>query len=117
MNKNHFKILLLIFCITLFISCYKESCDCFKDSGCRIITIKLLSNDSLITRRFCSQTRFYSDSAAIDSANAFLACYKSSSTVITNTDSVYMYDYINNVKPGETQNYNKNGYDCFFRGK
>ena len=111
MNKKLFSIFITILGLMLYSSCTEE-CSCMKSSGCRIVTIKLTSNDSLITRKFCSKANYYTDTIVPDSTRNFLARYQSTSTVIVNKDSLYNTDIRPHVPSADVEDFVKNGYLC-----
>ena len=110
--KNKILKYFAIILIAVLISSCGCSCHCDRNLGCRVITIKLTSNDSLIFRKYCSQTNYYTDKIVKDSINAFFSKYQSISTIIINKDSIYKYENVSNVKCDERVNYENKGYGC-----
>jgi hypothetical protein len=113
MNKKINQILLILFIPILTLQLFGCNCECIcsKDIGCKTLSIKLHSNDSLITRKFCSNTHYYTDKSLEDSVTTFLSSY-ASSTLVISKDSILQKDQIPNLECDEIDKYEKSGYSC-----
>jgi hypothetical protein len=109
--KNILLLIIIISFMTIYISC-GCSCNCTKYTECRIITIKLNSNDSLVHKEFCGNSTYSSMNAFNDSIEAFFSKYQSISTIIVNRDSQHIINEAQNASCKEAENYGKNGYEC-----
>ena len=89
------------------------SCNCSKEMGCKIITVKSnLNNRILLTKRICSLTNFALEVAISDSVNAISKRYQTDSTSVFVIDSVYSKESKLNLKCNETSFYEKNNFYC-----
>ena len=88
-------------------------CNCQKDLGCKILTAKQNTNDSIIsTKIFCSQTNFATDSVLEDSVEIFYSQYQTDSTTVTYKDSIYLYQPRAKVDCDESDDLTKEGFNC-----
>jgi len=94
MSKLSF-ILLIIISVLFLILLYSCGCDCHceRNLGCKILTVKENSKDSVIlTKIYCSQINFDTDTVLRDSVSKFFQLYKTDSTSVTSRDSIYKYE-------------------------
>ena len=117
MNRRLPAIIILAAILLTFYSCECD-CECSKDLGCAILTVKKVSGMTLIntvitTRTFCSQSDYYTDQALRDSVLAFQRRHNTDSSRVEVKDSIYQqYERIENVKCGGTDQYLSQGYGC-----
>ena len=98
----------------LFSSCYGD-CYCDKRLGCAILTVQKYRganvNTVIVTKTFCSQGNYYTDSTLRDSVNAFQNRYTTDSTLVNVKDSIYkQFDQVR-VRGG-MKRYTDSGYSC-----
>ena len=110
--KKFLLVISIFFGSILFHSC-GCSCTCEKNSGCRVIVVRLLSNDSIIKRTFCSQVDLYTDTVVQNSVEAFFTEYQSISEILTNKDSVYKSETVQNLTCDQSKPYAADSFKCW----
>jgi hypothetical protein len=97
---------------TIFYSC-NYHCNCDKYLGCKIISARKKSNDSLLAlKTYCAQTNYYTDKVLQDSVKAFTDRYnQQGAATIIEVDSIYSHEYVR-TKGGKQAPYIADGYDC-----
>lgn len=112
MKTVQFLVLLIITCTIS--SCYGD-CACWRDLGCKILTVKKSNrapaNMVILTKTFCSQVDYHVDRALIDSVDAFQKRYTSDSTYVDTRDSIYKQYGPVSVKRNVNR-YTDSGYWC-----
>ena len=104
--------LLLLLVAVLFYSC-KCSCKCEKDLGCRTMSAKLLSTDSLLVENtYCSDGNYYTDKVLADSTNSFTTRWLSDSTFVSGIDSIFKHEHISKVECDDRDLFEDRGYGC-----
>ena len=111
MNRTILLLSLLVIIPFTFYSC-GCSCQCYKQLGCKILTVKNSGGGIVITKTFCSTTNYYTDKIFKDSITSFYAQYTSSSTIVSERDSLKEMDRIMKIKCYDTQQFESRGYDC-----
>lgn len=117
MEKRLLVSIALLAILPTIYSCYCD-CQCSKDLGCAILTVRkvngmTLTNTVITTKMFCSQTDYYTDQALQDSVLTFKARYNTDTSKVDVKDSIYQqYDRMQNVKCGGTDKYISQGYGC-----
>jgi hypothetical protein len=110
-RRSFFSILIIALGFTIY-SCHC-ACSCDKNLGCKIMTLKQADGSVILTKTFCSQTDYYTDSILQDSVVSFRIRYQSSSTRIDEKDSIYKYETVKNVKcPEGVREFEQKGYGC-----
>lgn len=105
-------LVILTLLLVSFASC-RCSCTCSKRLGCKIIKVRLNSNDSIISRKYCSQINYdNTDEAFWDSIGTFFSTYEDISTIIENKDSIYENIRASDIECGEDNYYEGEGYIC-----
>jgi hypothetical protein len=98
--------------LTFLYSC-GGSAICDRNLGCKILTVKLKSNGSIIsTKTYFSKTNYYTDALLKDSVDNFITLYTTDSTSVSGADSIYHYETIKNISCKDIPNYQQNGYGC-----
>ncbi len=111
MNRPVFLSIFLLAMIFLFYSC-GTSCDCNKNLGCKILTLKNAGGSIIMTKTYCSQTDYDTDVILRDSVKAFYTRYNSVTTRIDERDSIYKYETVRDLKIKETEQFESKGYGC-----
>ena len=115
MNRQSIIFFLLIGITLTFLYSCRCSCDCDRNLACRILTVKLNSNDStLMTKMFCSQSqRHYEiDPVLKDSVFNFTTQHQTDSTTVTSRDSIYKYERVEDIKCKDKNGYKNDGFSC-----
>ena len=112
MNKKYCFLILLLTLTFSFYSC-ETVCDCNKNLGCKILKLKNASGAVIMTKTFCSQTDYHTDTILQDSVKAFYSRYDPTRASTEERDSIYKYETVNDVKPKEIKSFENNGYSCF----
>lgn len=100
------------FIMTLLGSCWC-SCDCDRNIGCTILTVKQISNDSVLMKKiFCAQTNYETDKVRKDSVDNFTAQHQTANTTVTAKDSIYKYERVEDVKCKDKDGYKNDGFGC-----
>ena len=102
-----------------FSSCYGD-CYCDKELGCAILTVQKYrgasANTVVMTKIYCSQTNYHTDSTLRDSVNVFVSKYTTDSTMVNIKDSIYKsFDQIRvkgGMKQGSMKRFSDSGYSC-----
>jgi hypothetical protein len=116
MNSNIKTSLFLASLVTCYLltSCVSE-CDCFKELGCTILTVKKLNgpaaNAVVQTKTFCSQTNYNTDIALHDSVEVYRKKYFTDSTYVETRDSIYK-TYPTVWLKHNLKQYTDSGYSC-----
>lgn len=89
------------------------SCNCSYEMGCKVITMKWNTNDSLFTKCFCSTLNYYSDTVLQNAVGNYLSENELKAKILSSTDSIYESNKVNNISCNEKEPYANNGFECF----
>jgi hypothetical protein len=88
-------------------------CDCKRELACKMFTVKLKFNDSVIIDTIlCSRIDYEIDKQFEKSVNEIKLKFKSDSTLILEKDSIYIKHFAKSLDCSEEEIYKANGWAC-----
>ncbi len=110
--KNLF-LLTIISAVAITLNSCMCGCDFKRELACKVFTVKLRINDSIINQTIlCSNIDYEVDEQYQISINEFTEKFKSDSTILLSRDSIYKRHLAPNLDCGEDESYEENGWAC-----